>query len=81
MSSPKILNQLLLYVNLYQHVKNEVVSLICPEEMVDLEIIQFDWLRAFCSLFHLMCAIARAHASTRATSLMPVKNSTPYFCL
>ena len=28
------------------------------------------------SLFHLMRAIARAHASTRATSLICVKNST-----
>ena len=81
MSSPKIFNQLLLYVNLYQHAKNEVVSLIYSGEIVDLKIMQFDWLRAFCSLFHLMCAIARAHASTRTTSLMRVKNSTPYFCL
>ena len=33
------------------------------------------------SLFNLMCAIACAHASTRATCLMPVKNSTLPFCL
>ena len=30
---------------------------------------------------HLMRAIARAHASTRATSLMRVKNSTRHFWL
>ena len=33
------------------------------------------------SLPHLMRVIARAHASTRATSLMHVKNSTHHFCL
>ena len=29
------------------------------------------------SLFHLMLAVARAHASTRVTSLMRIKDSTP----
>ena len=33
------------------------------------------------SLIHLMCAIARAHASTLATSLMHVKNNMSHFCL
>ena len=33
------------------------------------------------SLLHLMPAIARAHASTRATSFMCVKNSTCHLCL
>ena len=35
----------------------------------------------FFSLFHLMCAIASAHTSTRTTSLMPVKNSTHHLGL
>ena len=30
------------------------------------------------SLLHLICVIARAYSSTRATSLMRVKISTPY---
>ena len=34
-----------------------------------------------CSLFHLMCATARAHASTHGTSLMRVKNSMHNLCL
>ena len=33
------------------------------------------------SLIHLMCAIACAHASTLATSLMHVKNNMRHFCL
>ena len=33
------------------------------------------------SLFHLMRATARAHASTRGSSLMHVKNGMPHFCL
>ena len=32
-------------------------------------------------LLYLMRAIAHAHARTRATSLMLVKNSTHHFCL
>ena len=35
----------------------------------------------YCSLFYLMRAIVRAHASTRVTSLMRVKSSMPHFCL
>ena len=42
-----------------------------------------DTVKKFCkrykSLLHLMRAIARAHGSTRATSLMHVKNSTRHF--
>ena len=39
--------QLLFFVNLYQHAKNEAVSSICSGEIVDLKILQSDWLRAF----------------------------------
>ena len=39
------------------------------------------WLIPYCSLLHLMCVIACAHASTRVTSLMCVKNSTHHFYL
>ena len=35
----------------------------------------------FTSPLHLIRAIARAYASTRATSLMRVKNSTHHLCL
>ena len=41
MPNQKIFDQLLIFVNLYKHTKNEAVSLICSEEMVDLKILQF----------------------------------------
>ena len=34
-------------MNLYQHAKNETVPSICSGEIVDLKILQSDWLRAF----------------------------------
>ena len=37
-------------MTLYQHVKNEAVSLIYSGETVDLEILQSDWLGAFWSI-------------------------------
>ena len=40
MPNQKIFDQLLIFVNLYKRTKNEVVSLICSEEMVDLKILQ-----------------------------------------
>ena len=35
MPTPKFFDQLLIYVNLYQHVKNQAISLICSGDMVD----------------------------------------------
>ena len=32
---PKFFDQLLIYVNLYQHAKNQAISLICYGDMVD----------------------------------------------
>ena len=46
MPNQKIFNQLLIFVNLYQDAKNEAVSLICSGEIVDLKILQSDWLSA-----------------------------------
>ena len=46
MSNNTILNQLLIFVYFYQHEKNEAVSSICSREIVDLRILQTDWLRA-----------------------------------
>ena len=37
----------LIFVNLYQYAKNETVLSICSEEIIDLKILQSDWLRAF----------------------------------
>ena len=34
-------------MDLYQHAKNEAISSICSAEIVDLKILQSDWLRAF----------------------------------
>ena len=42
----KLFNQLVIFVNLYQHAKNEAVSSICSGEMLDLKILQSEWLRA-----------------------------------
>ena len=47
MPKQKIFDQLLIFVNLYQHTKNEAISSICSGEIVDLKILQSDWLRAF----------------------------------
>ena len=40
-------DKFLIFVNLYQHAKNEAVSSICSGELADLKIQQSDWLRAF----------------------------------
>ena len=40
----KIFDQLLVFVSLYQHAENEVI---CSGEIIDLKILQSDWLRAF----------------------------------
>ena len=40
-------DQLLVYVNLYQHAKNLVISQICSRDMVDWKILQSDWLTTF----------------------------------
>ena len=47
MPKQKIFHQLLMFLNLHQHAKNEAVSLICSGEMVDLKILQSEWLTAF----------------------------------
>ena len=47
MSSQNIFDQLLIFVILYQDAKNYIVSLICSGEMVDLKVLEFDWLRPF----------------------------------
>ena len=47
MPNQKIFNQLLIFMNLYQHAKNEAVSPPCSGEIVDLKILESHWLRAF----------------------------------
>ena len=47
MPNQNIFNQLLIFVNLYQHAKNEAVSSICSAEIVDLKTLQSEWLMAF----------------------------------
>ena len=47
MPNHKIFNRLLISVNLYEHAKKEAISSICSGEIVDLKILQSDWLRAF----------------------------------
>ena len=44
--------KLLIFVDLYQHAKNEAVSLIYSGEMLDLKILQSEWLRAFWPISH-----------------------------
>ena len=43
----KYFDQLLIYVNLYQHTKNQAISLICSGNMLDWKILQSDWLKTF----------------------------------
>ena len=47
MSEQKLFNELLIFVNLYQHAKNEVVSSTCSGEMLDSELLQTEWIRVF----------------------------------
>ena len=47
MPHQKLFNQLLIFVNLYQHTENQAVSLIHSEEILDLKILQSEWLAAF----------------------------------
>ena len=50
MANQKIVDQFLSFMKLYQHAKNEAVSLICFGEIVDLKILQSGWQRAFWSI-------------------------------
>ena len=50
MSNHKIFNQLLIYLNLYQHTKYYAASSICFGDMVHLKILECDWLRPFWSI-------------------------------
>ena len=47
MPNQKKFNQLLIFVNLYQHAKNEAVASIYSRELIDLKILQSHWLTAF----------------------------------
>ena len=47
MPNQKNFDQLLIFVKLYQHAKNEAASSICSGEMVDLKILQSEWLGVF----------------------------------
>ena len=49
----KLFNQLLIFVNLYHHAKNDAASSIFSGEMVDLKILELDWLRPFWHLSQL----------------------------
>ena len=48
----KPFDQLLIYVNLYQHAKNQAISLSCSGDMFDWKILQFDWLKTFWPISH-----------------------------
>ena len=47
MPTQKSFEQILVYVKLYQHAKNQAISLICSRDMVDKKILQSDWLKTF----------------------------------
>ena len=51
MSNQKLFNKLLIFLNLYQHARNESVTAICSDEILDLKILQPDWLRRFWPIF------------------------------
>ena len=46
MAIPKIFNQLLIFMNFYQHAKNQAISSFCVGDIADLKILQSDWQRA-----------------------------------
>ena len=46
MPNPIFFNQLSISMNLYQHAKNQVISSFCSRYIIDLIILQSDWLRA-----------------------------------
>ena len=48
----KNFNKLLIFMNLYQHAKNQTISSICSGEMAEIKITQSDWLRAIWPLSH-----------------------------
>ena len=43
----KLFDQLLIYVNLYQHAKNQAILFIFSGDMIDCKILQSDWLKTF----------------------------------
>ena len=43
MPNQKIFDQLLIFVNLYEHAKNEAVPSICSGDMADLKILNFHY--------------------------------------
>ena len=45
-----LFNKLLIFVNLYQLIKNKVASSISSGEILDLKVLQSEWLRAFWSI-------------------------------
>ena len=47
MSTQKNFDYLLIYVNLYQHAKNQTILLICSGDMAHQKILQSDWLKTF----------------------------------
>ena len=51
--------------------------------LLSLQLVDIFWLFSYFAnrLFHLIWAVACAHATTCATSLMHAKSSTPLFCL
>ena len=53
----KFFDELLIFVILYQHTKNQAISWICSGDIVDLKMLQCDWLRAF-------CPISQEHSNT-----------------
>ena len=34
-------------MNLHQHTKNQAIASFCSEDLVNLKVLEFDWLRAF----------------------------------
>ena len=44
---PTLFNQLLIFMNLYQYVKNQAISSFCSKDTDVVKILQSDWLRTF----------------------------------
>ena len=49
-ANQKFFGQLFVYMNLYQHAKNQAISLTCSGDMVDSKILESNWMR---TLWHI----------------------------
>ena len=65
MHNQKIFDQLLIFVNLYQHAQNETVSALFSVVMTDLKILQSEWLTEHFGIFSQIKDLCRNTANNK----------------